>query len=178
MDERMIDYNICKQFGIQQKQKEFECFIDVCLKNNVKNILEIGACDGGSTVGLLQLFDVTTITFDYQENYNKIKMLYPNWKLFVGDSHDIQTYHNIKDEYFDAMFIDGDHTEIGVKKDFEMYNNNIKKIIGFHDIVDSEHHKNQNCTVYEYWKSIKNSYKNEEYIFDNFEWGGIGIVYK
>jgi predicted O-methyltransferase YrrM len=58
-----------------------------------------------------------------------------------GDSHSIDTLNKIKrilnGKKLDFLFIDGDHSYKGVKKDFEMYSPLVRKggIIAFHDII-------------------------------------------
>ena len=79
----------------------------------------------------------------------------------------------------DVLFIDGDHTYHGVKKDFEMYEPLVEKdgIIIFHDIC--KHMTAPECQVEQFWKEIKDKYENVEIIDpEDDEWGGIGILIK
>jgi len=76
------------------------------------------------------------------------------------------------------LFIDGDHTYEGVKKDFEMYSPLVKKdeIIAFHDIVP--HPPEIGCEVSRFWNEIKHSYRYYEIVKDwNQGWAGIGILH-
>ena len=58
-----------------------------------------------------------------------------------ANSHNLDTLNKVKrilaDRPIDLLFIDGDHTYVGVKMDFEMYRPLVRKggIIAFHDIV-------------------------------------------
>ena len=76
------------------------------------------------------------------------------------------------DEKLDFIFIDGDHTYEGVKKDYEMYYTLMKKggIIGFHDLVDKK------FGVYKLWNQIKNNRKQRK-IIDYGSQLGIGLLW-
>lgn len=52
---------------------------------------------------------------------------------------------------FDAVFIDGDHTELGVTSDFKNYSP-MGSLIGFHDIAG---HKNACFAVAAFWDSLE-----------------------
>ncbi|MCS7366302.1 MAG: class I SAM-dependent methyltransferase [archaeon YNP-WB-062] len=66
----------------------------------------------------------------------------------------------------DFLFIDGDHTYEGVKKDFEMYSPLVRGggIIAFHDIV--QHPPETGCEVSGFWNEIKLRYKYREIVED------------
>ncbi|MFX0024319.1 MAG: class I SAM-dependent methyltransferase, partial [Candidatus Hermodarchaeota archaeon] len=98
-----------------------------------------------------------------------------------NDSHKASTVRKIKkilkQNRVDLLFIDGDHSYDGVKKDFENYFSLVKKdgIIAFHDIV--EHPPNSNCKVFDFWNEIKGNYEYKEIISkDNEQWAGIGFI--
>jgi len=118
---------------------------------------------------------------------------YPEWKipfyksfikrgqrlyLIRADSHDTKTLEKVKralgDEKIDFLFIDGDHTYEGVKKDFEMYSPLVRKrgIIAFHDIVPGS--EENVGGVPKLWSEIKTWYKYRE-IVKNWEQKGFGI---
>lgn len=125
---------------------------------------------------------------------------FQNCHFIRGDSHDNKTRHKVFEflylntpfdqndpeiQYgrFDFLFIDGDHTYEGVKRDFEMYSPFVKSksVIAFHDIIISEYHHSRNVYVGEFWNEIK---KNDNFIaieiidHPNQNWGGIGILIK
>ena len=68
-----------------------------------------------------------------------------DWRFFQGDSHTEEMYNNVKNfcPQYDFIFIDGDHSYDGVKKDFELYSTIMSEngIITIHDTYQSYHNK-------------------------------------
>ncbi|MEM4488736.1 MAG: class I SAM-dependent methyltransferase [Desulfurococcaceae archaeon] len=102
--------------------------------------------------------------------------------LIRADSHDPKTLEFVKrilgNGKLDFLFIDGDHTYEGVKRDFEMYSPLVRKggIIAFHDIV--EHPPETGCEVSRFWNEIKHSYNYLEIVKSwDQKWAGIGVIY-
>jgi len=109
----------------------------------------------------------------------------PNQELHLirGDSHKQLSLRLVQEKIgssqLDFLFIDGDHTYDGVKRDFEMYSPLVRKdgIIAFHDIVP--HAEDKNCGVDRFWNEIKSLYEHTE-IVDSWQqkWAGIGIIHQ
>jgi predicted O-methyltransferase YrrM len=76
----------------------------------------------------------------------------------------------------DLLFIDGDHTFDGVKRDWEMYSPLVRSggMIVFHDIAGNY----EDTQVKKLWDSVKSDFKYHEYAFDQNGYYGIGILYK
>lgn len=77
----------------------------------------------------------------------------------LGNSHDLTTLHRLEarlellrpDGHADLVFIDGDHSFLGVKQDFEMYADLANSMIGIHDI----HCLRCDVQVNEYWLKLR-----------------------
>lgn len=101
--------------------------------------------------------------------------------LVREDSHNKETLQEIKKildgRKLDFLFIDGDHTYTGVKRDFELYKQLVRKggIIAFHDIAP--HSLETKCEVNKFWNEIKNNYEYQEFVEDwKQNWAGIGLI--
>ena len=100
--------------------------------------------------------------------------------LLRGDSHSPVTAGKLearlKSGKIDFLFIDGDHTAGGVKKDFEMYSPLVAHggLIGFHDIVrDPSDAANE---VHRFWEEIRSRYPHREIVSDRRRKYGIGLI--
>ena len=168
-----------------QNDKEAQEFIKFVVKNiqwkQQIYFLEIGSRWGGSFVfwgnALKKYFPfVHGISLDMpggqgegkskytlEEWLKKIKCIF-QYDLIIGDSHDKNNFEKIKNilgtNFFDMIFIDGDHSEEGSMKDFIMYSKLLNKggIIGFHDIIEPKHWPWVQC--YKTWEKIKKQHPN------------------
>jgi predicted O-methyltransferase YrrM len=100
--------------------------------------------------------------------------------LIRGDSHSEEVAARLRriTQSLDVLFIDGDHTYEGVKRDFLLYAPLVRPggIVAFHDIA--EHPKETGCDVARFWNEVKTSYRHEEIIENREQRGwGIGVLY-
>ena len=185
--------------SIKPSQVKYEIarLLEIVAELRPKVVLEIGTGGGGT------LFLFTRVA-DYKAKLISIDLPggpfgggYPRWKaplyksfsrgrqriyLLRADSHNPATLEKVMlilgNRKIDFLFIDGDHSYEGVKKDFEMYSPLVRKggIIAFHDIV--EHPPDTGCEVNKFWNEIKHNYKYLEIVKDwSQKWAGIGVIY-
>jgi len=175
-----------------QLESEFIKFSKILRGKNVKNILEIGTANGGTLYLFSQLADkkAKIISVDLRHPSWKIDfynaLLRPSEKLFLveGDSHRIQTLNKIKrilkNHKLDLLFVDGDHSYKGVKSDFEMYKNLVKRggVIAFHDIAAGYIINPEWAGVNKFWNEVKNKYETTEIIESKKQRVyGIGVIF-
>lgn len=157
---------------------------------NPKTILEIGTCNGGTLFIWSNLATECVITCDL----NKSKIRDELYKSFppagsdcevislAGDSHQQTFFEKVRESLngrtVDFLFIDGDHTEAGVRSDYNMYSPLVRPggIIAFHDILEKQPVPDNQ--VYYFWEKIKQSTNTEEFVKDYAQTGfGIGIIH-
>jgi predicted O-methyltransferase YrrM len=86
--------------------------------------------------------------------------------LLRKDSHQPETLSGIHEilqgHKLDFLFIDGDHSYEGVRKDFEMYSPLVRGsgLVAFHDITPCPPPKE----VFKFWNEVKGSYVHKEFI--------------
>jgi len=154
-----------------------------------ETIVEIGTCNGGTLFIWANLASECVITCDL--NVSKIRdELYSAFPPpdsgckvipLAGDSHRQEFLEKVKQSLngrtVDFLFIDGDHTEKGVRSDYKMYSPLVRSggIIAFHDIVEKQPVPGNQ--VYYFWKEIKQTTNSEEFVKDYAQTGfGIGII--
>ena len=182
---------------LAQVKNEITKLLEILKDLNPKIILEIGTAGGGTLYLFTKILDpeATIISVDlpggsFGGGYSKWKIpLYQSFtkkgqkiKLLRADSHNPKTFKLVKtflaDKKVDFLFIDGDHTYEGVKRDFNMYSSLVKEggIVAFHDIMETA--PGSGCKVNKFWNEIKNDYKYLEIIEDiKQKWAGIGVIY-
>jgi predicted O-methyltransferase YrrM len=193
-----ISNKFLKAFKPMQVKEEFVALLDTLKEINPQVIMEIGTANGGTLFSFCKLAkgDATIISLDLPKGSfggGYIEWRIPFYKAFARgeqklhllrkDSHKQDTLEEIKKilngNQLDFLFIDGDHSYEGVKKDFEMYSPFVKKggIIAFHDIAP-DGLPEFTGGVPKFWKEIKNKYNSYEYIENiNQEGYGIGVLF-
>lgn len=200
--ENLVDFpfNKCgKILAPMQVKSEFLSLLKTIEENKPKTVLEIGTARGGSLFLFSRVADKDALIISIDLPGGLFGGGYPFWKiplfkrfaserqkifLIRKDSHSKKTLGKAKsilrERKVDFLFIDGDHTYGGVKKDFMLYSSLVKKggIVALHDIAP--HPKESGCEVDKFWKEIKKGYKHKEFV-ENWhqKWAGIGlIIYK
>jgi len=181
-----------------QIPEEISKLLEIVDKRRPKIVCEIGTASGGTLYLFTRIAQPNAKIISIDLPGGKFGGGYPEWKsplyksfrrqnqkiyLIREDSHSPATVEKVKKflsgERIDFLFIDGDHTYEGVKKDFEMYSPLVKAngIIALHDIAI--HPPKTGCEVHKFWQENKNNFKYLEIISSQREdWGGIGVIYK
>ena len=162
---------------------------EIVLESKPENILEIGTQHGQSTKSMLtalgKIGKGKLLSLDHKSRGEILAAEFPDlkqyWEFYKGDTHKQETFEKAKNfleegKMYDILFIDGDHTYEGAKKDFVQYSRLVKPggIVIFHDTV------NTNEGVNRVWAEIDWPEKF------NFDWGtvanslvvGLGITRK
>ena len=179
-----------------QLRGEFSAFLKHVNNQKLNVIVEIGTADCGTHLLLSELIPgkKMMIAIDLEiRNTMTCKLFNSNGdqKFFIsGSSHDNRTYNRLtkllNNSKIDLLFIDGDHSYLGVKKDFEIYKSFVsdKGIIAFHDIVPDIFSRTGTKTnsyvgeVPKFWSEIKNNYNSLEFIESSKQDGcGIGVIH-
>lgn len=172
-----------------QVRSEILALANAVTKLKPKIILEIGTARGGTLLLWANLASKKVISCDI----NDMSRMLPVYKKFPpagsqcevvpmsGDSHTENFRKRVESELngeqVDFLFIDGDHTEVGVEKDYNDYHHLVRPggLIAFHDVVEKQAIPTNQ--VYYFWRRLRENMNTEEFISDPDQCGyGIGIV--
>jgi predicted O-methyltransferase YrrM len=180
------------QYKPQQHRVELFNFLEYCIKRNVKTVLEIGSYDGGLTFIFSELFEkVIAIDIKHRIHFERPNVKRITMNTQTTDARSIQELMGIR---FDLIFIDGDHSEVGVTNDYVQFKKLLSPngIMAFHDIKESKGHIEHECFVHNFWKNVKEGKKIIEFIDSGNTWmadinpkykdrmgefGGIGVYF-
>lgn len=183
---------LCASIRPIQVREEITELLKILANRRPRFILEIGTARGGTLFLFTRAVasNATLISVDLPTGYSELKIPYyesfalhdQRIYLLRMDSHRETTLHAINrilgGRKLDFLFIDGDHTYEGVRKDFEMYSRllNPDSIIAFHDIVPGP--PEDVGGVPKFWKKIKYNFSYIELVKNWKQEGyGIGVIY-
>jgi cephalosporin hydroxylase len=178
-----------------QSPWEFEQLLKIYNEKKPNKILEIGSFYGGTLYYWAQCPRSTTIenivSVDYligpgDTRYNEMMESRRKWHSWFGnvrqfddiqgDSHDPNTIERVRRVFperdVDFLFIDGDHSYDGVRRDYYDYSQFVKPggLIVFHDVSGLGE-------VKAFWDEVKRSNMSIEIVESPQSWG-IGIIQK
>lgn len=185
-------------FSSNQKQEEITQLLRLLEAQKPKTMLEIGTYRGGtlflfsrvsSPAARIISLDFRYPSPEYFKSLSKLAARGQNIRCIQADSHAPETLQRINrllgGQPLDFLFIDGDHSYAGVKRDFELYAPLVRPggIIAFHDIVpDYQTRRGQKTKAYTggvpvFWNEIKTAAETTfEFIADPEQDGyGIGV---
>jgi len=162
---------------------------------NPQTVLEIGTHRGGTLYLWARLArpDAILVSIDLPGGkfgggyspfrapiYRRFAQDHQKLHLVRANSHRESTLEETKrllsGRQIDLLFIDGDHTFEGVKKDWEMYSPLVRSggLIVFHDVAGNY----EETQVKAFWDTIKTSYSHREYMAHPEGLYGIGVLQK
>lgn len=177
-----------------QVKKEISELLKLIKQKKPKIILEIGTAAGGTLFLFSRVASENAIIISVDlpgGNFRGISspMKIPFYKSFAkakqkiylirDNSHKLKVFNKVKSilngKKIDFLFIDGDHTYEGVKKDFETYSTLVDElgIIALHDVA--LHPKESGCDVKLFWDTLPRN-KIEIIEDKNQGWAGIGVI--
>jgi spore maturation protein CgeB len=171
---------------LEQHPAEFEWFLQRLIEAEPSRILTIGGMHGGVEWHIARRFrnlgrdvEITVVEVNplpelFQSLEDARHRFDQKIILIEGESGSRQTRELLSGQY-DAVFIDGDHTYRGSRSDFDLARSFHPRLIGLHDIVDSDWHAYSRCCVSRLWRELRNEYYCEENAKE--DWGGIGLVW-
>lgn len=157
----------CGGLFIWQYPNQFSKYLCLLKKQNINSYIEIGCRWGGTfilTNEYLKMFNNVnkSIAVDIIDSPVLNYCMLNNETQFIKINSQSQEFKNyMNNNYFDLIFIDGDHSYDGIKNDYEISKNS-GKIFVFHDII------NDICPgVVKFWNELKNN-ENNKYDFFEF----------
>lgn len=182
--------------AVLQDAMEHAKFVELLKEEGVKSYLEIGSKHGGSLWRVARALPVGSkiVAVDLPHGDQSFKESQPHLEacvdrlvelgymatLFLGDSTSQRLVDLVANfAPFDAVFIDANHTEPYVRKDWENYGP-MARIVAFHDIAWQARpmpSKKMPIDVPKVWNEIKKDYRHKEFRLcprDN----GIGVLWR
>lgn len=190
-------------FAPWQERSEIRCLLTTIAEIQPKTILEIGTSNGGTLFLFARVASPNALVVSVDLPRGEFGGGYPPWRghlyhsfataaqrirLLRADSHEPRTLElaraALEGREVDVLFIDGDHTYGGVKRDFEMYGRLVRDggVIAFHDIVPPSptgpRPRNdfalQGGEVSQFWADLRSSHQVSEFVED-WQSGRFGI---
>jgi predicted O-methyltransferase YrrM len=184
------------ELGAIQKVTELTPLIAYLRRRQLDTVLEIGTEGGGTFHVWCQLAqsDATLVSVDWP-NVAVAPLATPNQlqamghdgqtvRVIRGDSHAETTLTLVENTLsgpVDLLFLDGDHSYDGVRRDFNLYRPLVRQrgLVVFHDVV--AHRPETGCEVERFWLETKLRYWHREFIDPEGDrgfgpWGGIGVI--
>lgn len=167
-------------------KEDLKILLQILLPLQPKNILEIGTWKGYSADVWIKAFEpfkfITIEKDEIVDDAIQIPHIHgTNTYLWNKDSKSPDTYEMVVSALagfqLDFLFIDGDHSLMGVNKDWEMYGPLVKKggVVVFHDVVYTSNDPLAPVQVKFLWDVLNKTHKYVE--IKSLKSTGIGVLY-
>jgi cephalosporin hydroxylase len=180
-----------------QVKSEYCRLVEFVARQRPRVILEIGTAKGGTLLAWSRIASELVVSIDMfggaggggypkakEKLFHHFAIDRPGVQLVLlrMDSHSLETREHVKEALagrtIDFLFIDGDHTYTGVRRDFEIWSALVKPggYVAFHDILHPpEVHDRE---VDRLWAELRPKYPEHfELVEDPRQgWAGIGVL--
>jgi predicted O-methyltransferase YrrM len=198
-----LDYAFTARSGMvkivpNQVRSELREFLLFVQELRPRAVLEIGTALGGTFFLLTRVAapDAVLVTVDLSSPqdlrfgggdvgrraplYEAFAVDQQRVRFLAGDSHTPEMRERVETEFagreVDLLFIDGDHSEEGVRTDYRLYRDLVRAggAIAFHDIVEGD--ARLVGGVPRFWQSVRTQ-ESREFVADRTQGGwGIGVL--
>lgn len=178
--------------------EELDYLLELYKKVRPQACLEIGQQFGGTLYYLIKLADkdckIVGIDICYDNiqkvGFKSLDINTENLTFINGHSDSDDTYEQVCDisTEYNFIFIDGDHSYEGVKRDYERYGGLVTNgVIVIHDVHLGQDQIEQKWGVYYYWQELSKELSGQANIATNtfiassikpVSSCGLGIIYK
>jgi len=176
-----------------QNTNEILPLLELVESENARAVVEIGSAQGGTLFMLARAAAADAIVVSIDLPWGEWGSGYPVsrtplYRSFArrqqrvelrADSHDPRTLERLRrvlrGRPIDVLFIDGDHTYEGVKRDFVMYTPLVRSggIVALHDIA---HKADPRVGVHRVWAEIKQGASEAQEFVAEGSGKGIGVI--
>ena len=178
-----IAYTAVRNGAVQKPAELAELLELLCRRRPVRSV-EIGVYHGGTLWAWRQVTTSSVLGIESGVGVHEVRPMPDGTYVIPRDSHEPATVDAlrgcVKGRPIDFLFIDGDHTYAGVRRDWELYSPLVRRnggLVAFHDIC---HHRDPDMGVERLWAEIKHDasalLQTWEFIAEPTWWGGIGVV--
>lgn len=171
-----------------QIRGEIEALLALIRAEHPRRVLEIGTANGGTLYLLAwaSSADAELLSLDIQRYDRLRRRLFKSFGrkrkrvvVMHADSH-LDTTREAVTQFFDSLpidllFIDGDHSEAGVRRDYELYAPLVRRggLIAFHDIVAGV--ADRVGGVPAFWREVRSTLDDPVEFVESGNQGGWGI---
>jgi cephalosporin hydroxylase len=180
-----------------QVESEYCQLVEFVAQQRPRVILEIGTAKGGTLLAWSRIAIELVISIDMfggiggggypkakEKLFRQFAIDRPGVEIVPLrlDSHSLETRERVEETLaqrtIDFLFIDGDHTYAGVKRDFEIWSELVTPggHVAFHDILRAP--EGSECEVDRFWAELKQKYpRNFEFVENPRKaWDGVGVL--
>lgn len=162
---------------LEQRGDEFAWWLDTLQAERVRRLLIIGPAHAGEAWHSARRLDAPGVEIDWlspQPAREADRALADAAGRFAARIRLIEQREAAAPAY-DAVFIDGEHGWRAARADLDFALARAPRIVGLHDIVDSDWHAHARCAVSRVWQALERAHRSEARN-SSPHWAGIGLL--